>query len=289
MNPNRLNKILSISIISIVCNLCLSIGKIFVGLFINSQTIVSDGVHSASDVLTTVIVIIGSVIANKEEDKDHPYGHERFEEIASLLLGCFLAFTGFEIARSAFIAMAQEDFSIDVGHLTFGFLVCVATIILQFALFVIAYIQSKKINCSSLKADAFHHLSDSLSSIGALVGLVFVKMGYYFADSLVAIVISLFIFKTALDVIVDAVGKLTDKACPECEEQKIRSKIEEENVIIDVLKTRKFSNRVYIDVEISLDGNMSLYDAHTIAEKIHLLIEDEFPSVKHCMVHVNPN
>ena len=78
-------------------------------------------------------------------------------------------------------------------------------------------------------------------------------------------------------------------SCSESEEIKIRNKIEEENVIIDDFKTRKFSNRIYIDVEISLDGNMSLYDAHTIAEKIHLLIEKEFPSVKHCMVHVNPN
>lgn len=156
-------------------------------------------------------------------------------------------------------------------------------------MFLFTYIYAKKINSSALKADGFHHLSDSLSSIGALIGLIGVMNKYYFADSIAACVISLFIFKTAFDIIKESTNKLTDMACDECDEKKIKEEILKfNNVTIDSIKTRKFSNKIYVDVEIALDKSLSLYEAHEKAENIHDKLEKVFPEIKHCMIHINP-
>ena len=101
----RLNIIFIISIISIIFNIILAAAKIFIGIEISSQTIISDAIHSASDVLSTIIIMIGAVIANKQADENHPYGHERFEEIGAIILGCILFFTGFEITQSAIVSL----------------------------------------------------------------------------------------------------------------------------------------------------------------------------------------
>lgn len=289
MKNKRLNTIFVISLISIILNLVLSLGKAVIGVKLLSGAIISDAVHSASDVFSTIIIIIGTFVANKKEDKNHPYGHERFEEIASILLGCLLFFTGFEILKEAIITLRNGNYNLNIENINIGLILCVISIILKFLMYLFTYIYSKKINSSALKADAYHHLSDSLSSIGALIGLIGVMNNYYFADSIAACVISLFIFKTAFDIIKESTNKLTDMACDECDEEKIKEEILKfKDVTIDDIKTRKFSNKIYIDIEIALDGNLSLYKAHEIAEDIHDNLEKLFPEIKHCMIHVNP-
>lgn len=289
MKNKRLNTIFVISLISIILNLVLSLGKAVIGVKLLSGAIISDAVHSASDVFSTIIIIIGTFVANKKEDKNHPYGHERFEEIASILLGCLLFFTGFEILKEAIITLRNGNYNLNIENINIGLILCVISIILKFLMYLFTYIYSKKINSSALKADAYHHLSDSLSSIGALIGLIGVMNNYYFADSIAACVISLFIFKTAFDIIKESTNKLTDMACDECDEEKIKEEILKfKDVTIDDIKTRKFSNKIYIDIEIALDGNLSLYKAHEIAEDIHNNLEKLFPEIKHCMIHVNP-
>ena len=286
MKNKRLNTIFVISLISIILNLVLSLGKAVIGVKLLSGAIISDAVHSASDVFSTIIIIIGTFVANKKEDKNHPYGHERFEEIASILLGCLLFFTGFEILKEAIITLRNGNYNLNIENINIGLILCAISIILKFSMYLFTYIYSKKINSSALKADAYHHLSDSLSSIGALIGLIGVMNNYYFADSIAACVISLFIFKTAFDIIKESTNKLTDMAC---DEEKIKEEILKfKDVTIDDIKTRKFSNKIYIDIEIALDGNLSLYKAHEIAEDIHDNLEKLFPEIKHCMIHVNP-
>lgn len=289
MKNKRLSTIFIISIISIILNIVLSLGKAIIGINLLSGAIVSDAVHSASDVLSTIIIIIGTFIANKKEDKNHPYGHERFEEIASILLGSLLFFTGFEILKEAIITLKNGNYNLNVENLSIGILLCIISIVSKFLMFLFTYIYAKKIDSSALKADGYHHLSDSLSSIGALLGLIGVMNKYYFADSIAALIISLFIFKTAIDIIKESTNKLTDMACDECDEKKIKEEILKfNNVTIDSIKTRKFSNKIYVDVEIALDKSLSLYEAHEKAENIHDKLEKVFPEIKHCMIHINP-
>ena len=139
-------------------------------------------------------------------------------------------------------------------------------------------------------ADAWHHRSDALSSVGALVGIAASRMGYPLMDPLASLVICVFIEKAVLDIFKDAINKMVDKACDENTEQAIRECAEKQPGVIrvDMLKTRVFGNKIYVDLEIGADGNETLRDAHAVAERVHDHIEKEFPKVKHIMVHVNP-
>ena len=139
-------------------------------------------------------------------------------------------------------------------------------------------------------ADAWHHRSDALSSVGALIGIGGAMLGYPVMDAIASLVIFVFIVKAAYDIFMDAIDKMVDRSCSEEFENEIRECVmENERVLgIDLLQTRIFGNKIYVDLEISVDSEMSLKGAHIIAENVHDRIEERFEKIKHIMVHVNP-
>ena len=147
-----------------------------------------------------------------------------------------------------------------------------------------------KLDSGALMADAWHHRSDSLSSVGALIGIVGARLGFPILDSVASLLICLFIGKAAADIFKDAVDKMVDHSCdPETEDRLWECVIEQKGVKgVDMLHTRMFGNKIYVDIEIAVDGDLTLRKAHAIAERVHTTIEQEFPKVKHIMVHVNP-
>ena len=149
---------------------------------------------------------------------------------------------------------------------------------------------AKKINSGALMADAWHHRSDALSSVGAFVGILGARMGFPVLDPLASVVICIFIAKAAYDIFKDAIDKMVDKSCDEETERAMREVILKQAGVqrVDMLHTRLFGARIYVDIEISADGEMTLREGHEIAQEVHDRIEEEFPLVKHCMVHVNP-
>ena len=140
-------------------------------------------------------------------------------------------------------------------------------------------------------ADAWHHRSDALSSIGALIGIAGARMGAPILDPVAGLVICLFIVKAAFDIFKDAVEKMVDRSCDEKTKKEISDCVSGcEGVLkIDLLRTRAFGSKIYVDVEICVDGECSLRAAHSIAEQVHNAIESRYPKVKHVMVHVNPD
>ena len=149
---------------------------------------------------------------------------------------------------------------------------------------------AKKIGSDALMADAWHHRSDSLSSVGALVGIAFAMAGYPILDSVASVVICLFIVKAAVDIFRDAVDKMVDRSCDRQTLEAMTGLILAQPGVVrlDLLQTRLFGARIYVDAEIAVDGGLSLCQAHAIAEQVHEAMEAGFPMVKHCMVHVNP-
>lgn len=149
---------------------------------------------------------------------------------------------------------------------------------------------AKKINSSAVMADAWHHRSDALSSVGSFIGILGARIGFLALDSLASAVIAVFIIKAGVDVFIQTVKELTDEACDEETINKIYNAINRQNGVkrIDDVKTRKFGSKIYVDIEISADGEKTLKETHKIAEDIHDTIENEIELVKHCMVHVNP-
>lgn len=281
---------MQVSANSIAVNLMLSIFKLIAGLLASSGAMISDAIHSASDVFSTIIVIIGVKISGKASDEDHPYGHDRFECVASIILAILLGVTGVGIGLTGVQKLMAGHYDTLAVPGVLALAAAVISIVVKEIMYWYTRNAAKKINSGALMADAWHHRSDALSSVGALVGIAASRMGYPLMDPLASLVICVFIEKAALDIFKDAINKMVDKACDEDTEQAIRECAEKQPGVIrvDMLKTRVFGNKIYVDLEIGADGNETLRDAHAVAERVHDHIEKEFPKVKHIMVHVNP-
>ena len=279
-----------VSMVSLIINLALSAMKLAAGFFAHSGAMISDGVHSASDVLSTVIVMIGVTVSNKQSDKEHPYGHERMECAASMLLSVLLFLTGIGIGMNGIKKIAAGN---PAALAVPGFpalAAAVLSILVKEWMYWYTRSAAKKIHSGALMADAWHHRSDSLSSIGSFAGILGARMGFPVLDPIASVVICIFIVKAAWDIYKDTMDKMIDKSC---DDRTIRAMtdviLHVPNVLsIDVLRTRMFGSKAYVDIEISADETLPLKEAHQIAENVHLSIEREFPEVKHCMVHVNP-
>ena len=281
---------MKVSTVSIVVNVLPSLFKLLAGVIAHSGAMISDAIHSASDVFSTIIVMVGIHLAGRKSDKEHPYGHERMECVAAIVLATVLAVTGLGIGWSAIQSIAKESTGVVVVPGVLALVAAVVSILTKEGMYWYTRFHAKKIDSSALMADAWHHRSEALSSVGALVGIAASRMGYPLMDPLASLVICVFIEKAALDIFKDAINKMVDKACDEDTEQAIRECAEKQPGVIrvDMLKTRVFGNKIYVDLEIGADGNETLRDAHAVAEEVHNRIENEFPKVKHIMVHVNP-
>ena len=280
-----------VSVVSIIVNLALSLLKLLAGFLAKSGAMISDAVHSASDVLSTFVVIAGVQIAKKKPDKEHPYGHERMECVASVILAVVLAGTGIGIGIKGIEKIVSNDKSELVIPGVLALVAAIVSVVVKELMFHYTKHAAAKINSGALLADAWHHRSDALSSIGSFAGILGARMGFPVLDPLASVIICVFIEKAALDIFLDAVDKMVDKACPEETVEKMKEVImQTEGVLgIDEIKTRLFGSKIYVEVEIVMDASKTLVEAHNTAEKVHDSIENDFPAVKHCMVHVNPN
>lgn len=279
-----------VSLVSIIANTVLSVGKLLAGIFANSGAMVSDAIHSASDVFSSIIVMIGVKVSAKQADDDHPYGHERLECVAAIILSTILCATGLGIGYSAFIAIISGNYdSLAIPGIA-ALIAAILSIIIKEAMFWYTRINAKRIDSAALMADAWHHRSDALSSIGALIGIAGARLGFAVLDPIASLVICFFIEKAAYDIFMDAVNKMVDHACDEETENALKTCALSQSGVegIDLIQTRMFGNKIYVDIEISVDGQLTLTAAHDIAENVHDAIEAEFPKVKHIMVHVNP-
>lgn len=280
-----------VSVISIVVNLLLSVFKLLAGIFAKSGAMISDSIHSASDVFSTIIVMIGVQLSSRAADDSHQYGHERFECIASIALSIILLETGLLIGWNGLKTIFSGAYeSIPVPGVL-ALIAAVVSIVVKEWMFWFTRAAAKRINSSALMADAWHHRSDSLSSIGALVGIGFSLAGFPVMDSVASVVICIFIVKAAIDIFKDAADKMVDRACDPETIQEMTQVIQNQPGVIrlDLLQTRLFGSKIYVDAEIAVQGDLPLRQAHAIAEEVHHAIENAFPMVKHCMVHVNPD
>ena len=281
---------MKVSWVSICVNVLLSAFKLVAGILARSSAMVADSVHSISDVCGTIIVMVGVKMSNKESDKEHQYGHERMECVAAILLSVILLFIGFGIAYSGVHKIINATYGTMSIPGLLALIAAVASIVMKEAMFWYTKIAAKKIDSVALMAEAWHHRSDALSSVGSFAGIFGARLGYPILDPVACVVICVFIFKAAYDIFKEAIGRMTDKASDEKSIEEIISIISENEGVLglDQLRTRVFGDKIYVDIEISADGNSTLTEAHAIAEKIHDEIESRVKNVKHCMVHVNP-
>ncbi len=279
-----------VSTVSIIFNTILSAGKLTAGILGRSSAMVSDAVHSASDVFSTFVVMIGVSLSSKQSDKEHPYGHERMECVASILLAVLLSLTGLGIGYNGILKIAEDNYKDLAVPGMAPLIAAIVSVAVKEAMFWYTRAAAKKTNITALMADAWHHRSDALSSVGAFAGILGARHGFPILDPVACVLICVCIEKAAFDIFNDAVSKMVDRACPEETVDQMRKVILSTQKVegIDEIKTRLFGSKIYVDVEILMDASLTLLESHDTAEEVHLAIENSFPDVKHCTVHVNP-
>ena len=280
----------NLSLVSVIGNAILSGFKMFAGIVGSSGAMISDAIHSFSDVLTTLIAWIGVKVSRWDADHSHPYGHERLECAASLVLGIVLLATGVGVGKTGLeniLSGSHETLAIPG---TIALVAAIISIVGKEAMYWYTRYYAKLINSAAFMADAWHHRSDAFSSIGSLIGIGGAMLGFPVMDSVASVVICVFIVKVACDITKDAFVKMLDTSCGEVYEKDLRDYIaSQEGVVgVDLLRSRMFGNKAYIDLEISVDGDKSLWEAHDVAEHVHKSVEQRFSEVKHIMIHVNP-
>lgn len=288
--PDETTVIRKLSLVGIIGNVFLSVFKFIAGIMGNSSAMVSDAVHSLSDVFATFIAFLGVRFGRREADASHPYGHERIESLAAIVLGLILLVTGVGIGWVGLEKILAGNYeSLPIPGMI-ALVAAIVSIAVKEGMFWYTRHWARVIRSSAFEADAWHHRSDAMSSIGALVGVGGSMLGYPVLDPIASVVICLFILKQGISIIYDALKKMLDTSCGEQFEKEVRQLVDAENQVerIDMLRTRMFGDKVYIDMEIAIDGSMQLTDAHAIAERVHDDIEHAFPEVKHVMIHVNP-
>ena len=277
-----------VSKVGIFGNVLLSAFKLIAGLLGNSGAMVSDAVHSLSDVFATFIAYLGVRMSMQPEDEEHPYGHERLESAASLILGVILAVTGLSIASTGVHKlMAGEEIPVPT---ILPIIAAVVSIVTKEAMFWYTMYYARKLDSSAFKADAWHHRSDAISSVGSFIGIGLARLGFPIMDPIASLFICIFILKVAYDISKDAFVKMLDTSCGKEFEDNLREFIEKQPGVqqVDLLHTRQFGNKIYIDLEIAAKRDSTLVEAHDIAESVHNSVEQQYPNVKHVMVHVSP-
>jgi cation diffusion facilitator family transporter len=278
--------------LTIILNTALAIAKLVGGILGASAVLIADAVNSIGDIATNVVVFVSAKFSKKERDKDHPYGHDKFDSMISIFLGIALIFTAWQLGKDAvlrFIDIVFNDQVIPVPK-WYTWLIALITIFVKEFLFRVTKRDAKKARSQALLAQAWDHRSDTIVSFGAIIGIVGAIYGIGFLDPLASFIIALFILRLGFKIIRTGISQVIDESADAEHIKHIIEIVESNKNVrrIDEIKTRLFGLSFYVDLEISLDASLSLIEAHEIAEAIHDQIEDEMSDVIHCMIHVNP-
>ena len=276
---------------SVVINLLLTLFKLLAGIFSNSAAMLSDAVHTASDVLSTLVVIVGVKLAGRASDEDHPYGHDRFECVAAIVLAALLTVTGLGVGYGGLMKIfSSRQEAMEIPGVP-ALIAAGLSIVVKEGMYWYARAAAKRINSSALMADAWHHRSDAFSSVGSFAAILGARLGFPILDPVACLVICVFIVKAAVHIFLDAIGRMTDRSCDEKTVTKLRGVILSQRDVLDIdkLRTRVFGDKIYVDIEICVRGDASLQESHQTAHRVHDAVETHFPQVKHCMVHMNPS
>ena len=290
----REKEIFRITWIGSIVNFLLLIVKFLAGIIGHSAAMVADAVHSLSDFVTDIIVILFVRISGKPEDEGHDYGHGKYETLATAIIGIILFFVGVGILVNGTTSVIDTLNGKPLAPPSIlALIVAGLSIITKEALYQYTVIKGEHLNSQALTANAWHHRSDAFSSIGTLAGIggaICLGEKWRVLDPIAAIVVSLFIIKVSIKLLKPCVDELLERSLP----------AETENKILDIilsfsevssphhLRTRRIGNNIAIEVHIRMDGNISLLDAHTLASKIEQRLKAEFGEKTHIGIHMEP-
>ena len=274
-----------VTIISILWNIVLAIIKILAGIIGKSNAMIADGAHSASDIISSVGVLIGNKIASIPKDKGHNYGHEKAETLVSFLLAILLVILSIKIGYNGVYSLFHlNEVQIPTA---FPLVVSVISIIIKEYQYRITIKVAKKTNSPALRADAWHHRSDALSSVAAFIGIGGAILGFKSLDSIASIVVALFIAKVGIEILIGSANELMDISIDEEKEKEIKTIVEGIKSLREI-RTRKYGAMAYVDLVICVDKDISVFEGHRIASDLENLILKKMKFIKGVTVHVEP-
>lgn len=275
------------SLITILVNIVLCIFKMLAAFVGKSSAMLADAVHSLADILTTVMVIIGLKVSSKAADTTHPYGHEKFEPIFAKIMSFILIFTGVSIGYKALMDLISGNLNYP-GKI--ALIAAAVSIFVKELMYWYTIKIAKKIKSVAMETDAWHHRSDALSSIGTFLGILGARMGLKILDPIAGLLVSFLIIKIGIEYYLKSINELVDHSAEDNIVRQIEYIASNVPGVINIvnLKTRSFGNKVYADIEISVDGDLTINEGDKIAENVHGLIEDNISDIKHCLVKLKP-
>ncbi|PWR00113.1 cation diffusion facilitator family transporter [Leucothrix pacifica] len=285
----RYQAVQKVTLVGVVVNIVLALAQVIGGFIAQSQALIADGFHTLSDLITDFVVLVAAKMANKAPDEDHPYGHERIETVATIILGLALGGVGIGIALDAVDRLQNPEKLLQPGALAVS--LAILAIVCKEGLYRYTYKVGKTVNSSILKANAMHHRSDAVSSVMVAIGVgASVMFSIPWLDALAAMAVAVMIFYMGAKLILDSTMELVDTAW---ETEKVESML---SLIGDIdgvqsahmLRTRKMSSNVLVDVHIQVSPYISVSEGHHIAEQVMGALKEHYDEVSDIMVHIDP-
>ncbi len=278
-----------VTLVGLFTNIVLSLAQLIGGFFTHSQALIADGIHTLSDLASDVVVLIAAKVASKDADDDHPYGHGRFETVATVILGLALTAVAAGIAMSAFGRILNPERLLQPEPLALLFVAL--AIVSKEALFQYTIAVAKQIDSKMLNANAWHHRSDAISSLLVAIGVagsIFLKIPWL--DAGAAILVAIMIFYMGVRLILDSTMELVDTALDPKKTAEISQFISSIEGVdhMHMLRTRKMGNTVLADVHLQVNSYLSVSEGHYIAEKVIQKLRQKFPEMHDITVHIDP-
>lgn len=291
---NRERKIYKVTVLGSVINVLLVILKLAFGIIGRSSAMVADAVHSLSDLITDVVVIVFVKLSNKPQDKDHDYGHGKYETLATAFIGLALLAVGVMIlyggVEKIFAALRGEPLP-EPGMI--ALIAALLSIVLKEWCYRFTVKVGRDTGSQAVVANAWHHRSDAFSSIGTALGIggaIFLGERWTVLDPIAAVVVSVFIIKTSLSLMRQASDELLEKSLPDETERKIKDIAESEDGVSGIhnIRTRRIGNRISIEMHLRMPGDITLYEAHRRATEIERNLRCQFGADTYISLHIEP-
>ena len=290
----RKQEIYQVTLVGGAVNILLLLVKFVAGFVGHSAAMVADAVHSLSDLVTDAIVLVFIRISDKPEDKSHDYGHGKFETLALTVIGMALLAVAIGIAYSGVTKIVDWLNGTELqapGMLALW--AALISIVLKEGVYQYSMVKAKKLNSQAVEANAWHHRSDALSSLGTALGIggaIFLGQRWTVLDPVASIIVGIFIIKVAIDLLRNGIGDLMEQSLPEAVEEEILRLVGELPGVDEPhdLRTRRIGNHYAIELHILMDGNLSLCDAHDKASEVEDLLRERYGKDTHVAVHVEP-
>ena len=287
-------EIYKVTVVGGVVNIVLLLFKFLAGILGHSAAMVADAVHSLSDFVTDIIVLVFVRISGKPKDKSHDYGHGKYETLAMTLIGMALLAVSIGILYSGVTKIISwtNGETLEAPDLL-AIWAALLSIVLKEGVYRYSMVKARELNSQALEANAWHHRSDALSSIGTAIGIggaIFLGQRWTVLDPVASVIVGLFIVKVSFDLLRNGIGDLMEQSLPDAVEEEILSLVASlpGDIMPHDLCTRRLGNHYAIELHILMDGDVSLREAHDKASEVENLLREHYGEETHVAVHVEP-